>query len=472
MFLLLSLLSLLLTGQSATPVQPSLDYEVFKTRVQPILLNKRPGNARCVSCHTAGGAAYLQRLAPGQATWDEEQSQKNFDRVKRLVVPGAPEKSRLLLHPLAADAGGDEFHGGGKHFMSRDNAEWQVLAAWVKGEKPAAPAATRNRGEPERLALRTGGSGVRIVQTNSAGDAVSLIDPATNTVVGEIRNIEVNHGAAAAPDGKRLYVTNEADSTLDFVDAKTLAVGTRVPLSGHPNNLSISKDGRRVYIAIAQAPGAVDVVDTASGTLAKTIPIEGAGHNTFVTPDGRFVVAGSVAGKSLTVIDAATENIAWSMKFEGGVRPMTFEKKPDGSTGRMFVQISDFHGFAVVDFDTHKEITRVTLPDPPGQAKNTQGVQGSPSHGIGITPDGKVLWATSKWYRYVAAYSMPDLKLLGIVPVGHEPDWLTFTPDSKMVYVACAGSNYVSAIDTKGMKEITRIAVGQVPKRNITAVLQ
>lgn len=471
MFLLLSLLSLLLAGQS-TPAQPSLDYEVFKTRVQPIFLTKRAGNARCISCHTAGGAAYLQRLTPGQTTWDEEQSQKNFDRVKRLVVPGAPERSRLLLHPLAVDAGGDEFHGGGKHFMSRDNPEWQVLAAWVKGEKPPAATAARNSPEPERAAPRTATSGVRIVQTNSAGDAVSLIDPASNKVVGEIKNIEVNHGAAAAPDGKHLYVTNEADSTLDFVDARTLTVVKRVPLSGHPNNLSISKDGRRVYVAIAQAPGAVDVVDTPSAALAKTIPIEGAGHNTYVTPDGKFVVAGSVAGKSLTVIDAATEQIAWSMKFEGGVRPMTFEKKPDGSTGRMFVQISDFHGFVVVDFDTHKEVARVTLPDPPGQPKNTQGIQGSPSHGIGITPDGKVLWATSKWYHYVAAYSMPDLKLLGVVSVGHEPDWLTFTPDSKMVYVACAGSNYVSAVDVNGRKEITRIAVGQVPKRNITAVLQ
>ncbi len=425
-----------------------------------------------MSCHTSGGAAYLQRLAPGQTAWDDEQSRKNFERVKRLVVPGAPEKSRLLMHPLAVEAGGDEFHGGGKHFLSRDNPEWQVLAAWVKGETPpAAPAAARAP-ETARVAARPGRAGVRIVQTNSAGDAVSLIDPATNTVVGEVKDIEANHGAAAAPDGSRLYVTDEADSTLDIADAKTLAVVKRVPLSGHPNNLSISKDGRRVYIAIAQAPGAVDVVDTASGSVVKTIPIEGAGHNTYVTPDGRFVVAGSVAGKSLTVIDAATDAVAWSMKFEGGVRPITFEKKADGSTGRMFVQISDFHGFAVVDFDTHKEVGRVTLPDPPGQAKNTQGIQGSPSHGIGITPDGKVLWATSKWYHYVAAYSMPDLKLLGIVPVGHEPDWLTFTPDSRTVYVACAGSNYVSAVDVKARREVTRIAVGQVPKRNITAVLQ
>ena len=473
---LASLLLALLLPQAPQPAaqpasQPALDYEVFKTRVEPIFLNKRPGNARCVSCHTAGAAAYLQKLDPGATMWTDEQSQKNFDRVKRLVVAGAPEKSRLLLHPLAVDAGGDEFHGGGKHFMSRDNAEWQTLAAWVRGDKDVRlkPDATT---APVASAVRRTEPGVRIVQTNSAGDSVSLIDPATNKVVGEIKDIEANHGAAAAPDGSRLYVTDEADSTLDIVDAKTLKVTKRIPLSGHPNNISIAKDGRRVYIAIAQAPGAVDVIDTVSQTLAKTIPIEGAGHNTYVTPDGKFVVAGSVAGKTLTVIDAATETVSWVMKFEGGVRPITFEKKPDGSTGRMFVQISDFHGFAVVDFATHKEIGRVTLPDPPGQAKNTQGIQGSPSHGIGITPDGKVLWATSKWYHFVAAYSMPDLKPLGIVSVGHEPDWLTFTPDSKTVYVACAGSNYVSAVDVQSRKEVTRIAVGQVPKRNITAVLQ
>lgn len=317
----------------------------------------------------------------------------------------------------------------------------------------------------------SGAAKVRIVQTNSAGDSVLLIDPATNKVVGEIKDIEANHGAAAAPDGSRLYVTNEAESTLDVVDARTLKVVTHIPLSGHPNNLSISKDGARIYVAIAQAPGAVDVVDSASMTRAKSIAIDGAVHNTFVTPDGRFVVAGSIAGRSLTVIDQATEATAWSMKFDGGVRPIAFEKRPDGSTSRMFVQLSDLHGFAVVDFATHREVRRVTLPDVPGAAKSLN-VQGSPSHGIAIAPDGETLWVTSKWYHFVAAYSMPDLKPLGVVSVGHHPDWLTFSPDSVHLYVACAGSNSVSVVDVKGMTEVATIAVGQVPKRNITAVLQ
>jgi YVTN family beta-propeller protein len=137
----------------------------------------------------------------------------------------------------------------------------------------------------------------------------------------------------------------------------------------------------------------------------------------------------------------------------------------------MLVQISELHGFAVVDFATRKEVSRIVLPDVPGMEKNSEGVQGSPSHGIGITPDGKTLWATSKWYGYVFAYSMPDLKLLGGVPVGEDPDWLTFTPDSKSVYVACAGSNFVAVVDVNSRKVVTRIPVGFVPKRNITAVL-
>ncbi len=264
----------------------------------------------------------------------------------------------------------------------------------------------------------------------------------------------------------RIIQTNSAGDNV-----KTLKVTRNIPLTGHPNNVAISKDGRRVYVAISAAPGAVDVIDTTSLERVKSIPVKGAVHNTFMTPDGRYVVAGSIAGKVLTVIDSQTEEPVWSLGFEGGVRPIGFEKNPDGSTHRMFVQISELHGFAVVDFATRKEVNRIVLPDVPGVAKNTEGVQGSPSHGIGITPDGKTLWATSKWYGYVFAYSMPDLKLVASVPVGEDPDWLTFTPDSKSVYVACAGSNFVAVVDVKSAKVVTRIPVGYVPKRNITAVL-
>ena len=310
-----------------------------------------------------------------------------------------------------------------------------------------------------------------VVQTNAAGDNIHLIDPATNRIVGEIKGIEVNNGAAAAPDGSRFYFSNEADHTLDVVDGKTLAVTRKIPLSGRPNNVAISPDGRRVYVAINQLPGAVDVVDAASERRDKSIATPGGVHNTYVTPDGRHVVAGSISGRSLTVIDLAPETPAWTLFFDDGVRPIAFERNPDGATRRLFVQISNFHGFAIVDFEKRREVGRVKLPDVPPEKRHLDTLQGSPSHGIGVAPDGRTLWVCSKMNSAVYAYSLPDLRLLGGVHVGDHPDWLTFSADSRTVYVANAGSNSVSAVDVASRKEVARIRVGQVPKRNITAVL-
>src|SRR6059058_3118302 len=150
---------------------------------------------------------------------------------------------------------------------------------------------------PAPRAADKDGKKVRIIQTNSAGDNVHVIDPVTNKVVGVIEGIEVNHGAAVAPDGSRIYVSNEAESTLDVVDSHTLKVVKRIKLSGHPNNIAVGKDGRRVYVAIIQEPGGVDVIDTASMARVKTIKTKGTIHNPYVTPDGKWVIAGSIVAK-------------------------------------------------------------------------------------------------------------------------------------------------------------------------------
>ena len=321
------------------------------------------------------------------------------------------------------------------------------------------------------LAATAHAATVRIVQTNAAGDSVMLIDPATNKVVGEIGGIEVNHGAAVAPDGRRFYITNESESTLDVADAQTLKVLKKIPLTNHPNNVAVSKDGARVYVAIVGGPGAVDVIDSTTLTRAKSIGTEGGIHNTYVTPDGKFVIAGSIIGKKINVIDQKSEEIAWTLPTDEGVRPMTFETAPDGSTKRIFAQLSNFNGFIVVDFASRQVVDKVKLPELPAAERVTEGLQGSPSHGLGITPDGRTLCVLSKMNTRVYMFSMPDLKLLGESKVGHHPDWLTFTPDSKRVYVANAGSNSVSVVDIAERREITQIPVGQVPKRNITAVL-
>jgi YVTN family beta-propeller protein len=315
-------------------------------------------------------------------------------------------------------------------------------------------------------------SQVRIIQTHAGkGNNVQIIDPATNTVVGEIKDIRANRGAAAAADGATLYFSSEADRTLDVVDVKTLSVTKKIPLNGRPNNIFASKDGRRVYVGINSAPGAVDVIDAVRLERIKSIPTHGGIHNVYLTPDNKHIIAGSISGRKLIVIDAATDQTLWTV-FEEGVRPIAFETNPDGSTKRLFVELSNLHGFAVVDFQQRKEVARITLPDIAAEKRDPGPFNAAPAHGIGVAPDGKTLWVCSRPNAAVYAYSLPDLKLIGGVEVGKRPDWLTFTPDSKRVYVASEGSHTVSAIDIASGKEIARIPVGESPKRNITAVLR
>jgi YVTN family beta-propeller protein len=449
----------------------ALDFQFFKTTIEPIFLKQRPGHARCYGCHILSNRSFhLETLSPGRTDWTDDQSWRNFQGALQQVVPGDLALSRLLMHPLAPEAGGDPFHSGGRQFVSQNDPDWLDMAQWVRGVRTGAPSGSS-------------ASTAWIYVTNSAGDTVDVIDPTTNRVVQVIRGIELPHGIAFSPDGTRVYISNESENVLDVIDRKSGEILQKVTLSARPNNLAITRDGGLVLVGIRATPGVLDVIDTKSFKRVKSIPVDGSVHNVFVTPDGNYAVSGSIENNAATVVDLHTEQAVWEVRFDSSVRPMAFDTNPDGSTSRIFIQLSGFNGFAVVDFAKRAEVTRIQLPDQPGGFGISEGRTGTPSHGIGVTPDGKSLWINSTSANAVFKYSLPELKLIGyatlpdVHPLGHSatgsvPEWITFTPDSKVVYVSNSGAGSVSAIDTNTLKEIAIIPVGEVPKRINTLVLR
>ncbi len=313
---------------------------------------------------------------------------------------------------------------------------------------------------------------VRVYVTNSAGDSIHVIDPATNKVIQQIRGVEGAHGIAFSPDGSRIYVSDEVDSTLDVFDRKTGKLHKKVALSAHPNNIAVAKDGR-IVVGIARDPGALDIIDPATLTLTKSVPVNGRLHNVYVTPDSKYAVTGSIRTGIVSVIDLATEQPAWEVKLDKGIRPMAIEAGPDGATKRIFAQLSDVNGFAVIDFAARKEVARIQLPAAKGEFEIDGDRSTAPSHGIGVAPDGKTLWVTSIPNNAVFVYSLalPSLKLREHGLISAVANWVTFTPDSKTVYVSNAGLRSVSAIDTQSMKLIAVVPVGEVPKRINTLVI-
>ena len=119
---------------SQPKAKPNLDYGFYRARVEPIFLKKKAGHTRCVTCHSDNNSPFkLERLADGARGYTEEQSHKNFEMTLKLVNPGEPMVSRLTMHPLAPEGGGDVFHSGGRQFMSVNDPDWKTMAAWING---------------------------------------------------------------------------------------------------------------------------------------------------------------------------------------------------------------------------------------------------------------------------------------------------------------------------------------------------
>jgi YVTN family beta-propeller protein len=194
------------------------------------------------------------------------------------------------------------------------------------------------------------------------------------------------------------------------------------------------------------------------------------------------VICGSVAKKFVSVVDATTYQVLWTYQFDLGVRPMTIETNPDGSTKRVFVQLAAFDGFAVLDFAKHDEVARIKLPDLHTGVDMDAGRLDAPSHGIGVQPGANNLWVTSIPQNAVFVYSLADLKLVDTITLpelklpgkplgGAVANWVTFTPDGKTIYISNSGLRSVTAIDTASRKIKAVIPVGEVPKRINTLVM-
>lgn len=321
------------------------------------------------------------------------------------------------------------------------------------------------------------------------GDIV-VIDDATHKIVQRIKGVDSPYGIEFSPDKKRMYISSYSPSysenMLDVVDTETGEIIKKVPLSGQPNTIALTKDGGRVFVGIRQQSGtmeentnnkgirsrtgALDVIDTTSLERVRTIHVNGGLHDIYLTPDGKYVVAGSEEGQLMDIVDVNTEQLVWEVKFHGNVGPSAIEANPDGSTRRIFVMHHGLRGFAVVDFAQHEVVAEIKLPETE-IGKKTPVTDITQCHGGGVSPDNKTFWINSEFDHAVFVYSLPDLKLLGSVPLGNRPNWMTFSPDGKRAYDLNTDDSTMSIIDTKTLKEIARMPIEHQPSQRIFKVV-
>ncbi len=332
------------------------------------------------------------------------------------------------------------------------------------------------------LGLTAGPGGARaqerellFVENTMSGD-VTVIDVAKLEVTGRIPIGRYPDDIIASKRGDVLYlsrmIARSEDGELPVpgeivaINPATQSVSWRAPVGGEPHHLAISNDGNLLYVPIFSS-NHLEVLDTRRRSVVRKVPVGYGPHGTFISANGRRVYAGTIHQQHITVFDATTFDVVKTIPMGEGVRPFAITR----DESRMYVQLSRMHGFVVVDLESDKIVRRVELPDVERVSMPDRWPY-TVNHGIGLSPNGRYLFAAATRSALVAVYSVPGLELLGTIPVGTEPNWVIFSPDGRYCYVSNRKSDDLSVIDVARRVEVKRIQVGTYPQRMASVIVR
>ncbi len=314
---------------------------------------------------------------------------------------------------------------------------------------------------------------------SSADDDMTVVDTATNKIVGAVTVGALPHGIAAPRSHKLLYVATEGEdhgvTVVDPVSDK--AVARHTVFGKRPNEIDITSDGRYLYLP-ARGECRYEVFDTVKEALVAKIPVSGYPHNVVVSPDDRFMYLsaydrGSLSvenalkagecttlNKKIYVVDVETHEVAATIDTLEAPRPIAVSS--DGK--RLYANTDNLMGFVTLDLEKRKLLYR-------SEYALTEEERATPSrsHGIGVTPDNKEVWSTNINHGFVHVFDVTadPPRQIAKLATGRTPLWLTMTPDGSTVYVANTADDTISVFDAKTKKEKTRIQLpkGKAPKR-------
>jgi YVTN family beta-propeller protein len=298
---------------------------------------------------------------------------------------------------------------------------------------------------------------MKLYVTNSQGDDITVIDFATLRAVADIKVGDGVHGVCAPANGRELFTTIESENDLKVIDTATNEVTDTIPLTGKPNQCASTPDGRFVGVPIRNRDS-VDIVDMTEKRVVKVLPVK-LPHNCYNAGSNEQLYVSSMGSHEIDLIDL--NKLDYSARFPVGGIPRPYAVSRDEK--RIYVALTDLHGFVIAGVPEKKVIARVDLPPAPPSTCALE--PHTPTHGLELSPDGHELWVTSLADGGAYVYDIATGKLSGEIHTGACPNWITFSPDGHYCAISNSGSDDCSIIDTRTRREVARVKVGKGPKR-------
>lgn len=281
----------------------------------------------------------------------------------------------------------------------------------------------------------------RVYVPNSDAHTVSVIDPATLTVIDRFSVGHVPHHVTPSWDLSRLYVNNTEGNSLTVIDPATSRPVDTLPIAD-PYNLYFTPDGSKA-IVVAERLRRLDYRDPHTWELIKSVPIPwpGVDHLDF-SADGTYLLASCEFSGQVVKVDNETMEVVG--RAEVGALPIDVKVSPDGSV--FFVANQGRHGVSVVDPEAMEEIAFI----PTGRG----------AHGLNYSRDTSRLFVSNRLEGTISVIDVATREVSETWQVGASPDMLTVSPDGTQLWVSNRYHGSVSVIDTSSGEVITTIPTG------------
>lgn len=322
------------------------------------------------------------------------------------------------------------------------------------------------------------GSQQKLYVLHSQGHALSIIDVATQKIIGTLDVGELPHGIAAPDSQKLLYVTVEGEDGMVVVDTQQDKVIKEYSLFGQrPNENDVTSDGRIVYLPIL-GDGIYQVFDTKKEEIVAEIATDGFPHNVVISPDDKYAYLspmdrGTSSVKAIEdlglptsfnqkiyVVDMATHKTIATIDTGDAPRPIAIS--PDGKY--LYVNVDGLQGFLTLDLEKREVLSRVEY-----SLTEREKARPSRTHGLWVSPDGKEVWTCDVNHGIVSGFDATQNPPVQIARVETNVPayWLEGTPDGKTLYVTSAPGDVVSVIDiaSRTLTKVIQLPKGSAPKR-------
>ena len=308
----------------------------------------------------------------------------------------------------------------------------------------------------------------RVYTANQVSNTVSVIDPSTNTLLGEIdlgkpypnvlsplyRGQALVHGLRYLPARKLLAVVSIGSNSVTFISTETNQVLKTIYVGRSPHEPTFTPDGKQVWVSV-RGEAYISVIDVATMKEVKQVPVaDGPGMVSF-SPDGRLAYVCSSFTPELDIINTATYESVKKVPVVSPFSPNIFTS-PNGEW---------------VAF-THKDVGKVTVLNTSNQTIARVLNTGAITNHVTFTNVGKklLMLVTVGGENKVRVFDpAQDFNQTDTVNVGALPHGIWAAPDGKVAYVGLEYADQVQGINLETMQPLPPVKIGQSPQALVYA---